>query len=794
MLATRSRQKPGMALRAFVALRPTTLNEAERSVDVVSATESPVTEMDYSTWERWPTVLLVSGCRNASAPLRLLDNHRQSSTADVLGSAINGRAEANVLIHTIVFASAAEDAWSKMKEGHLPAVSIGRKDGDIYPTQYKPPVYVPAGRSETINGRAFVGPVRVITDWEAIELSIPVIPADPNATVRSEDNAGRDGVPTYEGSEELEGSLSQSSGSRQTELRMNPNLKAFLSKRGLAAEATDAQAYVFLGQQLATRGAAYSTDEAALNFLNQPVAGGDGAGLMDGAAVGRPAGNPSASATIPAAGGDGASTANRSAPFPSATPAAPVASAVPSAPVTTQPADPIVNERNRCLNIRALCDDLQVPGTVAEDLITRGVSFDAALPVIRQRRAELNPAPHAAPGGGGAPNVTRNERDVQAPVFVQALTLRAFNGNAALLAAPGQPAPQIENIVHRYSQMPLLEVARRFCAWDGHNVEEMLPIEIAQRALCGPSIGYVRRAAGTGTLGSLPAVLAQTTNSVLGQGFREADVQWRRWIPRGEDLTDFEERNVVNGHTGGLLQEIPENDVAPERRITNPQKEPIKATKYGEAVSFSFEALMANKLGWLSNEIRDRGRAGSRTINYMGIQKLTSNPTMATDSVALFHANHGNLIDTGSGGAPGTTQLELVRKKLRLQTGLESTQKLDLSMKAVLVPSALEGAALRFCTAITEPGATNDGVPNQFRGTDVIVDANLDDNSAVQWYAFGNVMGHPVLIIQFLTGFAEQPILEDIYDAERWSRKYITRHAYGLAVVDWRNVVKNMGA
>ena len=516
---------------------------------------------------------------------------------------------------------------------------------------------------------------------------------------------------------------------------------------------------------------------------------------MDGAAVGRPAATPSASAAMPAAGGDGASTANRSASFPAAAPAA-SASAVPSAPAT-QPAanEAIVAERNRGLNIRALCDDLGVPGTVAEDLITRGVSFDAALPFIRQTRAAANPAPAAAPGGGGgAPTVTRNERDKQAPLFVQALSLRAFNGDASQLVPRGQPVPELTNEVHRYSQMHLLDVARRFCAWDGLNVEEMIPIEIAQRALCGPSIGYVRRAAGTGTLGSLPAVLAQTTNSVLGQGFREADVQWRRWIPRGEDLADFEERNIVNGHTGGLLQEIPENDMAPERKITNPQKEPIKATKYGEAVSFSFEALMANKLGWLSGEIRDRGRAGSRTINYMCIQKLTGNPTMATDSVALFHANHGNLVDTGSGGAPGTTQLELVRKKLRLQTGLESTQKLDLSLRAVLVPSALEGAALRFCTAITEPGATNDGVPNQFRGTDVIVDANLDDNSAAIWYSFGNVNNHPVIVIQFLTGFAEQPILEDIYDAERWSRKYITRHAYGLAVVDWRNVVKNMGA
>lgn len=778
-LAVRDREQNKLAVRSITI--PKTLDEATRSVDIIAATETPVNEYDWHTGETWPTVLLPDGARLNRRELPLLDNHNRWSVTDTLGTNSNPRLidDASVgrsLVYTMTISAAEQRVWTKVKEGHLKNVSVGRKDGDLYPMEYAQPEYVPAGQTKVIKGRSFTGPVRVIADWEPIEVSIANLGADPNAQVRSEESGG---------------SLPASSQQKES-LTMNPQLRALLVKRGLAADATEAAAYAFLGQLLATRSVVFSTDAAALELLNQPEPTANTANRSD-------SGNTAAAAPVAPAND---ATVNRAAPSTVVVPAA--AASLPSAAPVQSP-DPLIAERQRATNIYALCEELHVDRSVAEDLVTRGIGYGEAIPIIRSKRPN-QPATEGAAGGSGAPNVTRNEVESLADQVEVGLMLRAFGGDAR--AAYGERAAnmQISNQARRFSQASLLEVSRSVLRCQGHPVDDMNDYDVAVVALRGESFNripqgmtagallkhYAKRSTGI-SLGVLPAVVATTTNSVLGRGFMEAPYQWSEWVIRDEPLKDFEEQNVVQGDMGGLLAEIPENEPAAQRKLVNPQVEKIKAKKLGESIPFSFEALMGDKLGWLHRQIRGRGAAGSRTINFDAISLLTGNPVMNTDSVALFDSAHGNLL--ASGAAPDTDQLAAMDLKLGLQTGLETIQVLGLELKKLLVPKTLRYKAEKFALSPVEPGASNEGVPNQFarRGIQVIADGMLDAASTVVWYGFGDLNLQPVIVIKFLSGFEIGVFLEEVYDPKTMTREYITRIFYGIAAVDWRNAVKNPG-
>jgi hypothetical protein len=165
---------------------PASLDEDTRSVEAIGATEQPVMEIDRRTWEPIPTVLLMSGCQlPGNRQLPLLDNHSRYETASVLGSYRDIRVEGDKLVGRAVFSSApeAEGAWLRTKEGHLTDFSVGRVDiGE--------PVTVPAGQTATVDGRAFTGPVRVVTRWQPKEMSVTPIGADDQAKVRSQEISG----------------------------------------------------------------------------------------------------------------------------------------------------------------------------------------------------------------------------------------------------------------------------------------------------------------------------------------------------------------------------------------------------------------------------------------------------------------------------------------------------------------------------------------------------------------------------------------------------------------------------
>lgn len=155
---------------------PDTLNEDNRTVNVVYATETKVPRYDFVNDEHYYEVLSVKkghvrlGEINNGAPV--LDSHNRFSISHVLGTVESATEEEA----TLRFGrdEKSEEAFQKVKDGIVKKVSVGYR---IFKLE----------RDGEYNGL----PVYRATDWEPFEISLVPVPADNQAEVRSDNVANK---------------------------------------------------------------------------------------------------------------------------------------------------------------------------------------------------------------------------------------------------------------------------------------------------------------------------------------------------------------------------------------------------------------------------------------------------------------------------------------------------------------------------------------------------------------------------------------------------------------------------
>jgi HK97 family phage prohead protease len=158
-------------------VRAESWNEEARTIEVVASSETPVRRFGYLDaigFGEFDEILTMEGLddsRLANAPV--LDAHDNSSVTKVLGRVVGHRIDGDQLIATIRFSkkSAAEEALRDILDGVLGQVSIGY---DV--------------RQYDIEVRGDETPVARATDWQALEISLVPVGADPAAVVRAADD------------------------------------------------------------------------------------------------------------------------------------------------------------------------------------------------------------------------------------------------------------------------------------------------------------------------------------------------------------------------------------------------------------------------------------------------------------------------------------------------------------------------------------------------------------------------------------------------------------------------------
>ena len=163
-------------------LESNSLDETERSIEAIGATETPARIWDPERYEAVDEILLMSGCQIPAGEQVPVTIEHIRSAESVIGSYRDMRIEGTQLVGRVFFASDpdADKFFVRVRERHLDSFSV------VYRADSRESVWVPENQSMAIEGKEFKGPVLITKRWTPSSLGLVIYGADSNAKVRSE--------------------------------------------------------------------------------------------------------------------------------------------------------------------------------------------------------------------------------------------------------------------------------------------------------------------------------------------------------------------------------------------------------------------------------------------------------------------------------------------------------------------------------------------------------------------------------------------------------------------------------
>lgn len=780
MARTTKVNQPELSYREY-ACGPETVNEADRSIGMVAATEEPVPMWDYGREEVVPEILLMSGVRvPKSGMVPMQDCHKRDSTKTTLGSVRGLGVEGKELHGRAMFSSTAEDTWIKYKEGHLRDFSVGYR-------KHKQQ-FVPAGQKAMISGREFPGPVNVVTSWSVHEISATPIGADPNAKSRSDN--------------ELEFEVEADTSARK-DSAMNALLKRLLATRGLAATSTDEQAVAWLVERGMPKETA--SDKMAewvdANFDKLPTVtaaqrtdGGNGSNGFAGTTARMQPGQVLNLGRNDSVEGLGAPTLDAKA----------FAAEVQRELRVAQEAD---RARQKALGklIADECKRHNFDAAVASRIADEATDEISAYRMVSDLLAERQPKHGNAPGDGhlsaGPAQYDKHIGAIRHALLSRSVGTLKVSERTAKELLPEAPPPGTSD----YRHATMFDLARACAEIDGYDVRRMSREDIARAALgFGRGLEGLQVRHAVHTTASFQKLTLDAMNKSLLAGYREAPSQWRICFNQGASSADFKNIHRVK------LGESPSMPIWPDNKPMNQvsfadEKETYAVEARAVEASFSWKLIVNDDLGGLTRLPAMLGTAAERTVNENVFAILTMNsgvgPTMS-DAVALFSTATGsrkkdNYI-TGA-GAPSVSTLQSLGKLMRTQVGLNTPEGnasgsiLNLEPRFIIAPEALRTTVLQLVRSAADPASSNSGVYNPAsEGLTPVIVPLLDSSSTVAWYLACSPMQCDTIEVTFLQG-QETPVIRDYMDDKTWAIQYQVVQSFGVKAIDFRGLAKHKG-
>ena len=356
---------------------------------------------------------------------------------------------------------------------------------------------------------------------------------------------------------------------------------------------------------------------------------------------------------------------------------------------------------------------------------------------------------------------------------------RFYQGAGAALAARANLGAR-DDVANEFRGYSLLEFARRALELAGVTTRGLDRRELAGRALTMSAT----RATITHTTSDFPGLLTSTAKRSMLKGYTEAEETFDTWTSRGE-LPDFRPLERLDLNTFPALALIPEGAEYKYATIGE-RKQTVQLATYGRLISLSRQAIINDDLNAFTRIPQRQGRAAKRTIGNLVYAVLTGNPTMS-DGVALFHANHGNLL---TAAALSVAALDVAFSAMALMKGPDGIP-LNLTPRYLIIPRSLEGTGRTLMESETDPAQANSRKPNIFRGRLTIVsDARLDAVSTSNWYLAADPNMVDTIEVDYLDGVAE-PFLDQQDGWKVDGAEYKVRIDVGVQALDHRGILKN---
>ena len=723
-------------------VRADTLDEQNRSVGIVLSTEAAVEVYDWRRGEVIEEILLADGVE-LPRQVPLLNTHSRWDLDDVLGSVreiereqVDGLA---ALTGRAFYAEGdpdAERAWNKVRQGHLTDVSVG----------YRVTAYTdiePNGKA-VINGREHTAGRlrrRVAYQWKLREVSAVPIGADENAKTR-------------------EDQLSQSRG----ESGMSKALRAYLERCGLRAEATDAEAWEYLG----------TLDGAQRSEAAQLLAAGDGAG--EGSEGGRSDGEGTSTEGDGSQGGteggrsDGEGTSTEG---------------------TTEAG--VALERARVQAITGMAGT-DVPADLVQRAINEGWGEgQASREFLASVRAARQPAGDRAPAGHVA------DRSASVRSLSAGLLLQCGNEPVGRELHDGTRARRGQAITEQdaergdqFASMSAMDLVRECAALDNAGRHYRDPQEAIRAAVSGTSLN---------------AVFSTSVNAAVIAGWEE-EPDSTVWCDV-EDVADFKEQEDITLRATADLDKHPRGATAKHATMAD-DVETYKILRYSKQFVVDEQDLIDDRLGALMQMPRELGAAARRKRPDLVYSILLANAALNATSGALFNSTaestsggHANLI-TAVLGSAGLKAGLTAMKKHRMDGKV-----LNIAARYLLVPVDLEFTAMELLTAgrLIMAGDTDAVQPdvNVLQGMAMpVVDDRLGaagvtdpitgthyTGSATNWFL---AAARRTVKVAYRRGTNRRPQLRSFALTQgQWGRGWDINLDIGAKAVDYRGLEKSAG-
>lgn len=423
----------------------------------------------------------------------------------------------------------------------------------------------------------------------------------------------------------------------------------------------------------------------------------------------------------------------------------------------------------RAASISELCTRHGV-GQLAAGLIRSASSVEQAGTAVLEELARRDAA------GGGHRNVSiqtvTDEQQTRMEGIEEAMTHR-INSRAELTDNGRQ-----------YRGMSLLEIGREFLQARGMEVRGMDRMRLATEMLSYRS--------GMHSTSDFAQLFANVANRRLRSAYDENPGTYTQWARRAPNAPDFKNISVVQlGAAPDLLKTNEHGEF--KYGTMKDGAETYGVATFGRIVGLTRQAIVNDDLRGFDRLVSAFGGSARRLENRLVYAQLTGNPALS-DSVALFHADHGNLA-TGASSALQMSALTAGRTLMRKQKGLQS-EELNLAPDFLIVGSELEQMAYQLTSSNYVPAKSTD--INEFRqggrtALTPIIEPILDSVGAKTWYLASNNGQIDTVEYCYLDG-AEGPVIESKVGFEIDGLEYKCRLDFAAKVIDFRGLQRNDGA
>lgn len=414
----------------------------------------------------------------------------------------------------------------------------------------------------------------------------------------------------------------------------------------------------------------------------------------------------------------------------------------------------IAAERARVTEINEAVRGLRLDQSFADELIAKDTSADEARRLAIAKAAERSNDTIKPPMG-------------HIETLVDEVETRRAGVEEALLHRYNPAQHKLSDNGKRFSGLSLIEIGRELLTQRGVDIRGMSRDQIATRAML--------------TTGDFPYILANVANKTLRQAY-EAAPQTFKPFTRMVTAPDF--KTIARTALGDspTLEKVNEHGEYKYGSVSE-ARENYAIASYGKIVALTRQTLINDDLSAFTRlpEMFGRAAADLESDTVWGI--ITANAALA-DSIALFHASHGNL---PTGAAISVAQLGVCRAAMRVQTGLDG-RKINVTPRYLLVPAALETIAQQFTSQAYAASASSS--INPFAGAlQVLAEPRLDTASTTAWYMAADPAQIDTIEYAYLEG--NQGVYLETKDGwEIDGVEFKARLDFGAKAIDFRGLVK----